>query len=77
MATPRIARTPWAARGALVLLTAVSAACVSPTRAPATTPSVVGPATSPLPFIENDYAGALARAREANLPLFVEVWAPW
>jgi hypothetical protein len=30
-----------------------------------------------LPFIENDYAGALARAREASLPVFVEVWAPW
>ena len=32
---------------------------------------------SALPFIENDFAQALARAREANLPLFVEVWAPW
>lgn len=31
----------------------------------------------PLPFIENDYSGALARARAASLPLFVEVWAPW
>jgi len=30
-----------------------------------------------LPFIENDFPQALARAREANLPLFVEVWAPW
>lgn len=30
-----------------------------------------------LPFIENDLPAALARAREANLPLFVEVWAPW
>lgn len=30
-----------------------------------------------LPFIENDYAQAVARARDANLPLFVEVWAPW
>jgi len=30
-----------------------------------------------LPFIENDYPQALAKAREANLPLFVEVWAPW
>jgi hypothetical protein len=30
-----------------------------------------------LPFIENDFAQALTRAREANLPLFVEVWAPW
>ena len=30
-----------------------------------------------LPFIENDYAGALTKAREAKLPIFVEVWAPW
>ncbi len=30
-----------------------------------------------LPFIEDDYPQALARARERNLPLFVEVWAPW
>jgi hypothetical protein len=30
-----------------------------------------------LPFIENDFPQAVARAREANLPLFVEVWAPW
>jgi hypothetical protein len=30
-----------------------------------------------LPFIENDYAKAVARARAKNVPLFVEVWAPW
>ena len=30
-----------------------------------------------LPFIENDFPQALAKARTANLPLFVEVWAPW
>jgi hypothetical protein len=30
-----------------------------------------------LPFIENDFPRALAQARETNLPLFVEVWAPW
>ena len=30
-----------------------------------------------LPFIENDFPQALAKARDANLPLFVEVWAPW
>jgi hypothetical protein len=30
-----------------------------------------------LPFIENDFPRALALAREGNLPLFVEVWAPW
>jgi len=30
-----------------------------------------------LPFIENDFAQAAALAREKNVPLFVEVWAPW
>ncbi len=30
-----------------------------------------------LPFIENDFSRALDKARESNLPLFVEVWAPW
>lgn len=30
-----------------------------------------------LPFIENDYARALAEAKQRNVPLFVEAWAPW
>ena len=30
-----------------------------------------------LPFIENDYGKALARARTNKLPMFVDVWAPW
>jgi hypothetical protein len=30
-----------------------------------------------LPFIENDYATAVARARTMRLPLFVDAWAPW
>jgi hypothetical protein len=30
-----------------------------------------------LPFIDDDYPAALAQARTHNLPLFVEVWAPW
>ena len=35
-------------------------------------------ATKPgLPFIENDYAKALNEAKQKNLPLFVEVSAPW
>ncbi len=35
------------------------------------------PATAVLPWIEDDYPKALARARAKNLPLFVENWAPW
>ena len=30
-----------------------------------------------LPFIEDDYARALAEARTRKLPLFVDSWAPW
>jgi hypothetical protein len=34
-------------------------------------------ATAELPFIEDDYKTALARAKTKNVPLFVEAWAPW
>jgi hypothetical protein len=30
-----------------------------------------------LPFIDNDYAKALTRARAEHKPIFVEAWAPW
>ena len=30
-----------------------------------------------LPFIENDYGKAVARAKKEHLPLFVDAWAPW
>lgn len=30
-----------------------------------------------LPFINDDFQTALARAKQRNLPLFVDVWAPW
>ena len=30
-----------------------------------------------VPFIQDDYPTALARARAEGLPLFVEAWAPW
>jgi hypothetical protein len=32
---------------------------------------------SGLPWIENDYAKALAAARSKGVPMFVEAWAPW
>ncbi|MEO6420291.1 MAG: thioredoxin family protein, partial [Polyangiaceae bacterium] len=34
-------------------------------------------ARRPLPFIEDDYAKALAEARAKHLPLFVDAWATW
>lgn len=30
-----------------------------------------------LPFIDNDYAKAVTRAKAKNVPIFVEAWAPW
>jgi hypothetical protein len=31
----------------------------------------------PLPFIPDDYPKGLAEGKQRNLPIFVEVWAPW
>jgi len=44
------------------------------------TPAVHGAAPEAqkvLPFIQDDYPAALAKARELELPLFIEAWAPW
>ena len=30
-----------------------------------------------LPFVENDFTTAVARAKAKNVPIFVEAWAPW
>ena len=30
-----------------------------------------------LPFVDDDYARALAEAKTKAVPLFVEAWAPW
>jgi thioredoxin-like negative regulator of GroEL len=30
-----------------------------------------------LPWTENNYQQALAAAKSRQVPLFVEVWAPW
>lgn len=30
-----------------------------------------------LPFIDNDWGKAIARAKSTHLPLFVDTWAPW
>jgi hypothetical protein len=30
-----------------------------------------------LPFIQDNYPQALARAKERKQPIFVECWAPW
>jgi len=30
-----------------------------------------------VPFIDDDYTKAVARAKARNVPIFVEAWAPW
>ena len=30
-----------------------------------------------LPFIENDYAKAVAQAKAKHVPIFADAWAPW
>jgi hypothetical protein len=59
--------TPMPLRAAplLVALAGVAAGTAPPTAPPA------------VPFLEDDYDKALAQARERNLPIFVEAWAPW
>jgi hypothetical protein len=40
----------------------------------------ISPATisgAKLPFMEDDYGKALTQAKQRNLPIFVECWAPW
>ena len=44
--------------------------------AAAAAPESSGAAKKVLPF-QDKYAAALAQARAAKLPLFIEAWAPW
>jgi hypothetical protein len=37
----------------------------------------VAQAKEVLPWVENDYRTALARAKAHDMPVFVEAWAPW
>ena len=30
-----------------------------------------------LPFMQDNYGAALVQAKQRQLPIFVEVWAPW
>ena len=36
-----------------------------------------GETTTSLPFIKDNFAKALAEAKQQNKPMFVECWAPW
>ena len=39
--------------------------------------ATAAPHAAALPFIQDDYARALAEARARKVPLFIESWAPW
>ena len=39
-------------------------------------PAAVAPAAG-LAFIEDNFGKALSEARQRNVPIFVECWAPW
>ncbi len=30
-----------------------------------------------LPWVQDDYAGALAQAKAKKVPIFIDSWAPW
>jgi len=40
-------------------------------------PGAAASAEPVLPFLADDYPAALAEARERDLPVFIESWAPW
>lgn len=52
-------------------------AAKAPARPPARGPARAAPAEKGLPFVADDYQKALAQARARNVPLVVDVWAPW
>lgn len=69
-------------RYALILAAAVGAGCATtPAARVEAPPSEQTPRAEAtplrLPFIENDLALALSRAKAENKPLFVDAWAPW
>jgi len=61
-----------------LLTAALATACAATLSSPRAAQSPAFPPTGEvLPFIEDDYARALAEARTRGVPLFVETWAPW
>jgi hypothetical protein len=52
-------------------------AAKSAARASAAKPASGAHAGAVVPFIEDDWTRALAEAKQRNLPLVVESWAPW
>jgi thiol-disulfide isomerase/thioredoxin len=74
-------------RSLLALLVPLATGCTwaqgstsAPPTTPASTPTTAATtpaASAPIAFVEDDYAHALAEAKAAKKPLFVDAWAPW
>ena len=62
-------------RFALLLLVPSLAVPHSPARASAA--EKASAARMVVPFIQDDYAKALAEGRARKVPIFIEAWAPW
>lgn len=65
---------------ALVLVLAPGlTGCTAPAKLPPQVLSAPRPAATKevLPFVHDDYAAALATAKQTGKPLFVDAWAPW
>ena len=60
---------------ASLLVVGLLACTTSRTQAPE--PQAAAHEGAALPFIEDDYARALAEAQAKGVPLFVDTWAPW
>ena len=58
-------------------LLAATASAATTTKAAGARPKASATARRVLPTIADDYPKALAKARAAHLPIFIEAWAPW
>jgi len=76
MTTSRLAQLALAASLAAALSLAAHAAEAA--KAPSKSAKPAAHAAKPaVPFLEDDYAKALAEARARQVPVFIEAWAPW
>jgi len=73
------AHAPRQPLSALAAALAVALACAGcgAGAAPAVTPTAASAPARPARFVDDDYPGALARARREGKLLFVDAWAPW
>jgi len=67
--------THLAALAALLAAPVGARAAAAPAHAPAA--HLISHSREAVPFLADDYAGALAAARATHRPIFVEAWAPW